>query len=407
MTETPVQTQAAPRTATAQVPYWIPLAVILVPAALLTVGSLLWPEIFWEKFVDKYYWTPIVEDTGYNLVNTASWAILLGALLFVMNRFLADMHESMDVGLALAAVPYMAWGSVVRVLEDTKMFDEPFRYLLITPQIYVAITLLASLVFVYGHHLNRASKVLGVRVAAQELAAAYGLLFVAYLLMWRNRWDEVRAYANPLILAASLGVAWFWVYRHARFKGEMSPRVVTGATGVALFLFAAWYVLQWIAGVQWPSLSNTDETNPWVLVVLVAGPLLVVFFVRSFALRLAETRPNAAVFAHPLNLLVVFAQVSDGLMTTLGIDFYGYSEKHVATRALLELAGGVELPYPTAMTFLPLKLLLALGVIYAIDIYSKEDVKKHPNLVGVAKLAIVVVGLSPGIRDGVRLAMGV
>ena len=56
------------------------------------------------------------------------------------------------------------------------------------------------------------------------------------------------------------------------------------------------------------------------------------------------------------------------------------------------------------MTF---KMLISLGVIWAIDLYAKEDAVKYPNLTGVAKLAIIIVGLSPGVRDAVRLAMGV
>jgi len=398
-------TRTAAQEAAKQVPYWIPLAVLLVPAALMAIGSWLWPEVVWEDFVKKYYWDPIKNDEGYNVVNTASWAVLLGALMFVWYRILTDLNEPMDFGLALAATPYMAAGSIVRVLEDTRMFGEPLRYAFITPQIYVIITVIATLFFVYGLHLRTASRVLGVRTANMELAAAMGLLWVGYALLYVAAWEDIGFYANPIILFASLLVAWAWAARYASYKGETSPRVVLGAFGVAFLLFTSWYVVLWLTGEPWT--QGPNETHAWVIAGMVVFPLIIVVAQYFIARRIAVTRPAAIVFAAPLNLLLVFAQMSDATMTSLGIDVYGYEEKHVVPRTLIALADGWGIAWPATAVMMTFKMLISLGVIWAIDLYAKEDAVKYPNLTGVAKLAIIIVGLSPGVRDAVRLAMGV
>jgi uncharacterized membrane protein len=52
---------------------------------------------------------------------------------------------------------------------------------------------------------------------------------------------------------------------------------------------------------------------------------------------------------------------------------------------------------------LPLKLIIVLLVIWVIDVSVREP---RQNLIGLIKLAIIMVGLSPAIRNATRLAMG-
>jgi uncharacterized membrane protein len=53
---------------------------------------------------------------------------------------------------------------------------------------------------------------------------------------------------------------------------------------------------------------------------------------------------------------------------------------------------------------LPLKLLLVLFVVWIIDVGVRDP---RQNLIGLIKLAIIMVGLSPAIRNATRLAMGI
>jgi uncharacterized membrane protein len=148
---------------------------------------------------------------------------------------------------------------------------------------------------------------------------------------------------------------------------------------------------------------------------LLLGP--VVFIVTTLVARAAAkgrmgVHPAMVFFAEPMNLIMIFGQASDGLMTSLGIDVFHYQEKHVLPRFLIDAVARAHLPppwgaYPTAMVMIPLKILIVLVVVALIDISKHDDMGGRRNLIGLVKLAIAMVGLSPGVRDGVRLAMSI
>jgi uncharacterized membrane protein len=46
-------------------------------------------------------------------------------------------------------------------------------------------------------------------------------------------------------------------------------------------------------------------------------------------------------------------------------------------------------------------------VIYVFDVYYKEELKNHLTLVNLLKIGILILGFSPGLRDLLRVTMGV
>jgi uncharacterized membrane protein len=132
-------------------------------------------------------------------------------------------------------------------------------------------------------------------------------------------------------------------------------------------------------------------------------------------------------YALAINLLLVFGQMVDAFATSIGIDLAGYREKHVLSAEVINgmcrfsggsvvddhcFASGDEwftfgATYPTFLAFAPVKLLVSLLVIYAIDIQSRDDSERHPTLIGLVKFAIIMVGIGPGVRDFTRLSLGV
>jgi uncharacterized membrane protein len=54
-----------------------------------------------------------------------------------------------------------------------------------------------------------------------------------------------------------------------------------------------------------------------------------------------------------------------------------------------------------------LKIFALLFAIYLLDIGLRSDLTKHPKIIPLIKIAILVLGLAPGTRDMLRLAMGV
>ena len=98
-----------------------------------------------------------------------------------------------------------------------------------------------------------------------------------------------------------------------------------------------------------------------------------------------------------LYLLLYFGHFFDGAATFLGIEEYGYIEKHVVPTATIDYVG-------TAAIMLPLKFLVVTGVILAIEYEeSKEEQKEMINLL---LLFLLTLGLAPGVRDVLRIMFG-
>jgi uncharacterized membrane protein len=90
----------------------------------------------------------------------------------------------------------------------------------------------------------------------------------------------------------------------------------------------------------------------------------------------------------------------DGAATYRGLEFHSYGEKHVLPGLLIDATG-------TAAVMLPLKFLVVTAVVYLLDIAYREDLEETPVLGWLVKVAILVLGLAPGVRDMLRISMGV
>ena len=89
-----------------------------------------------RRFIYAYYIHPITHDTGYNPVNTITWALLLVLCLFLTLKILKKLNIAIDKPFIAALAPYIFVGASLRVMEDAGLFSPPVSYLLITPLIY-------------------------------------------------------------------------------------------------------------------------------------------------------------------------------------------------------------------------------------------------------------------------------
>jgi uncharacterized membrane protein len=85
----------------------------------------------------------------------------------------------------------------------------------------------------------------------------------------------------------------------------------------------------------------------------------------------------------------------DASSTYIGVDWFGYYEKHVVPTYLIDLTG-------TAAIMYPLKLLVLLPLLSIIDKYIEDK-----SLLNLTKLALIVLGLAPAIRNTLRLTLGI
>ena len=100
----------------------------------------------------------------------------------------------------------------------------------------------------------------------------------------------------------------------------------------------------------------------------------------------------------PLYLVLIFGQMLDASATSYGLTFHPavhYIEQHVVGSSLIQMTG-------TAFVMYPLKLVRPLPAIYIMQLYRKEA---NPAFWHLVLLAMIVVGLAPGIRDMVRMVL--
>jgi uncharacterized membrane protein len=267
-----------------------------------------------HPWIYEYYIDPIVYDTGYNPVNTITWALVLGLMLMMVMRLLRRLDIRIDERFVLSTTPYILAGASLRVVEDADLLTAPLKYLLITPLIYflVAAVALSALVF-----------------------------------SW---WAMKERY---LVGYAAVGLFW------------------TGANLTALF-----------------SIGTESLLAPAAIFALGSAAALAAWAVGR--------RLNFQLLSDRLNLLILWAHMMDAASTYVGVDWFGYHEKHVLPNFLIDLSG-------TALVMFPLKLMIIIPVLTLIDGGLRED----PSLRNLTLLALLTLGLAPALRNTIRLTLGI
>ncbi len=384
------------------------------------------PLHVYDKLVWQYYWGPIKADaenydslthdgiraqSGYNIFNTLSWAALLGLCILGAAQMLRRYNEPMRQRVVIGATAWVVTGSVAHVLEDAGLFATPLQYFFITPIIYLVFAAFGILAYVMGMELGRLAERTTLNQGLRLLWISHVALVLLYTAFWLKPWDQITHYVNPLWVAGFAAVTFLLARARALHVG----RIDGGDT--VLILSLGWFLLTIayaISFVRDPWTRVADNAMPsalfWAPALAGALVLLVVFACLMIPRALADN-----VFMRPVNLLLVFSQGLDGFATALGIDMAGYEEKHVLSARVIDsfrdfaVGHGWEFgaTYPTFLAFVPLKFALSLLVVAAIDIYSKDDARDRPALIGLVKFSIIMVGMGPGVRDFVRLALGV
>lgn len=126
---------------------------------------------------------------------------------------------------------------------------------------------------------------------------------------------------------------------------------------------------------------NLQIVNWWVIP---AGIFFAALFSGVFYLIALEQMKNG------LNLAVVFSHLLDSFETFFGISYLGYWELHVLPRLLIDKFGPISLPITKFIVFY---------IILAVLDTSEED----RSLRNYIKFVLVVLGLAPGLRDGIRM----
>jgi len=148
-----------------------------------------------------------------------------------------------------------------------------------------------------------------------------------------------------------------------------------------------------LAGIAILIYYGSSNWNPGILVYSLVPPVILTEIVRrvSPAVRMTYLRSRMYSFA-------VFSFMLDSFTTYIGVDLFGYINKHPFSSFLTSIFG-------TGAVLIPLSLILVILIIVMLEKDSREDKDKNEKYM--LTLTLIVLGFSMGARNLLAMAFGV
>lgn len=172
------------------------------------------------QFINTYYLDPIRGDEGYNVVNTFTWALVLGICIFGIYRLLEKLEVKITPRFIASLLPFVLAGSSLRVIEDSPagIFHPPFSYLLITPNIYFLVFAITVGCLWISIRLQKAGLIKDFHLAFAGLGLAWFLANLITLLYFEN---VVASYVPLFVLGAGIGLTFIFYLVAYHFKSSI------------------------------------------------------------------------------------------------------------------------------------------------------------------------------------------
>ena len=395
--------------------------------------------------LNQYFLDPIrgesTGDSGYNSVNTMTYAIVLGLFVVALSAWLRGLGVDPSDTSILALLPFITWAACGEVVEDAEMFGAALAPYFVSPGIHFQAATWVVLAGAAGISLDRAEREGTPRGSDLEVLAS-GMILMQFALYGSSISGNVGEQLDmwPMLVGVVVALAFVWGSRQlgGMFSNVQMMVYLNGVGGTLIFFGA-------LASLAIYDPPSSDRV--WPLVVVLVAPALVCYWMhdhgRGAVQELSEQGLVAgllppgmtdeeyrktsfpekeiieplrfrAVMAQPLVYLAVAGQVMDGLATWIGIDgFPGLGEKHVVSQRVID-AGlwtneklGIEhgMLDEGVWLFALVKFALA-GLIFYV-FYSLNFERREQHLRLLIGLAMLVVGMAPGLRDVGRLTLGV
>ncbi|MDD5502318.1 MAG: DUF63 family protein [Candidatus Thermoplasmatota archaeon] len=394
-------------------------AAILMPIAVVVIGCILpqTHEAFYTNFVWKYFWGPSVADIEghavqyngvwaadeYTLISEFTYGAILVVCLLGIYKVLQAAKVRLDDNFIYAMVPFIFIGPILRVFEDALLFRPLIQYLFISPFLFFLMGGMVLLLLLIGARIR--DLYAGIVRQTIYFGAVMGITSALYAIAYLKIPGQF-AYMVPPSFVALYSAASVIVFFLAGRKNGASPAMTAFSFGIFTLAVSGHVFVEWV-------------TNPWAQPIVPAQPMMipvtmgvaaaVMLLVFAAAKLLSRKFPKAAVFASPVNLMMVLGHQVDAWASTIaintdvqklfGLSLAPYGEKHPISEAFLGFGGDYW--------FIAIKLALILLMVYLIDISAEEDMKKYPALKILIKLTIIALGMGPGTRDFLRAAMSV
>jgi uncharacterized membrane protein len=432
--------------------FWISL--IATASLVLAASAWLWPEAVVDGFLWKNFWGPTETDarqvsvmerngvqatTSYTLLSEIVYGLILaGALVSIYQHLFKKRGIRVDRRFIAALTPYLFFGPLARAMEDASVFCqqatptlsacEPglLSYVFISPFIYMLTAAAVITHLLLGH----ASRNLDPARRNGVVASWLGVQVAGYAFLFYAMRDQFVVMLSPwTVLGLALLAFGLYVFLQRRGTQHLHAAIASWGlpmVGIPIGLIAHWIrsghdLTGEVARVGWITFDSPaaaqqvlDKATPGILLFTVLMTVLVLVVVAGLAYALEGRWREAAYYLVPVNLGMIGAHMVDGWATfaaicsratgticsgatVFGLDIPPYSEKHPVSEIFLGLFDGWGFPL--------MKLALVLVIVLLVE-RALHDEGEDPDLIGLVKLAVLVLGLGPGVRNAARVAMG-
>ena len=382
-------------------------------------------------FVTEYYVDPVLDesggDAGYNETNTITYAIVLALFVAALSAWLRILNIDSSEATILALLPYVFWAALGEVVEDADLFDIEMAPLFVSPSIHFQTALWVIIAGSIGYHVRNYGPGVSEREKNRILESLSMIAIFSQFLIYGHSisvsevGSEVDLTMFALIGISATFLPIFFRESTSEFTYVQRSVYLVGSGGVLVFFGAL---------VSFATTLPDDKLTLWPLVIVLGIPILICYVMFVYGIEssrilsergfvagilpegmseseyedlvsddkvIMEENRKKAVLAYPVVFLAVSGQVMDGLATWIGIDYFGYEEKHLLSAWIIEEFGNT-------FGFTLVKAGLGLIIWWFFAFANFEHRQQHLRLL--VGLMILVVGMAPGLRGVARLVIG-
>lgn len=435
------------------------LGIIISIVALAILSQSMMEGNFLDTVFQQYFLDPIraesLADGSYNQVNTLSYNVTLILSVISIAAILRRLGIAATECTIIALIPWVFWAALGEVVEDAGLFDLTLQPWFVSPGIHfqgalwvISTGFLASIAANSGKYEDDRLWVTGTSIS---LILFQTIIFLTSLQEGRIG-TAMEDYLNlwPVAIFGIFGII-FAVVSHSFMErwSSIEQGLFQVGIGGCFVLYGCLHsyiqmMLKLAEAGQQSTLQMIDRSSVstdgvveifhpevffWILVVPLLVLIPVYFLVgRPNLYKLnnqgisipgllppglslsdyekertqfhdsMESLTWKAILASPIVLFAMYGQAVDGIATGIGLAEYGYIEKHVFSSAVIDFFG-------TAYGFTVLKCFIGVVVWWFFALQRWEYRYRHLRIL--MALALMTVGLAPGLRDLFRMAIGV
>lgn len=279
-----------------------------------------------SDFIYKYYIDPIRYEQPYNAIETITYALLLIAALYLIYRWFVRSKFDLDAKFVLATVPYIIFGGVLRVVQDTHVIKSDAQFLIVTPFIYFVIFFYTFGILLLTRWMERQ----GFVDSYVKIYAGAGILSILVASLVLIAWSSGLHGIHPEILviilsmAAAATLAVFLFMRYAlKWEYVRDPLYITLLFGQLLDASATSYGIDFHPVVHYIEQHVVGSTlMEWTHTAFVMFPLkLLVLFPAIYIMQLYRKEANPA-FWHLVLLAMIVVGFAPGVRDMVRMVLY-------------------------------------------------------------------------------------